>query len=1063
MDYNQFISIVPADTAKFTNEVLNNLTKYNNAKSVFATSYAKKIFEFNTIPTIYSTEQYSMVKLNEKFDKYKDLFLIYDNVENYVTLRPSDIILNVMNLTNKYELIILFDTYLGSKPNEIYEKLKSMSEKEATESVLSLDKKYLKELPANVYELFKYASIIRNYIIENKEIGTTTGIEPLTLILAIYFSNNKEANEIEDYLKTKNINIYELSKQKICNMYKSDISSVTTPDYNVIEYYYMPYIEKLKNLDEIKLSDVISLAFDKKFTNSSIIDTLLNNSSSKSTDFINLTSKFNEEKEAKNRKELDKFYNQFDKQTRDFINLVFKIYTYVMQQVENNNCNTNIIKSSDDVDTLSIFIASYFYNGSVSSYFIDNCITLEKVLEYLKLNIPFNELNNINIDISKLISIFKRYVNDGRNSGESNINYSSIINNLCDRKFNKSYIMEEIYGNYVKNKSLPTNFYNTMRRSFEQKQKEKDNALRNEIFNNMDYSIIEFIEIASNIYQSMKNDEEFDNLNDEDLILLSLLYSVVNISNNDILGYLKNKDMIINVYPNEEYEKDLNLIKNRYQKYMFEGKNKDKKREEITIEDILSNAFNTYTSIELEEYINDINISIDDIKNIKENIKNYQNEISVNSIVGDGTTKNYIMNIIKVYNKLSNFDIDTDKVELSILLAYFECYYDFRNYFLESNINQYEILKYMNLPLNLLNNLSKEKVDYSKFSEIKPYFDNIYVNYMYVPNIILSEFQRENNILEPLCNSLGSDYNQLKAQIMFDEKYNNTISLKEKIEILSKQEVDDLDISNVSSLVKYGSPLSNYTKSLELPTVSKDDTLSEIENILERIRPKKEIVTRGFFFSNDIEVTKPGETVTPQIISELREKIDKEISTLQNEVLTYADVIEYIKAYVSKSNEYVIKLDEKIEEVESKMNNITDEELRYTSKFILDNLKVKKTSLKSSIVLWKQEQLKYMQLTSNHLININALNLTRDSLLPLISSETLISTGLANDSDSLKLQGSIIELLDSLINNNALAAKKNIEEVKKITPSLELIESIENTLNDQISKTKMIDNKSKKI
>ena len=99
----------------------------------------------------------------------------------------------------------------------------------------------------------------------------------------------------------------------------------------------------------------------------------------------------------------------------------------------------------------------------------------------------------------------------------------------------------------------------------------------------------------------------------------------------------------------------------------------------------------------------------------------------------------------------------------------------------------------------------------------------------------------------------------------------------------------------------------------------------------------------------------------------------------------------------------------------------------------------------------QQELVKVNQAIINHFITINALEMARDDLLPLINAELAIGKGRNTENQSLQITQNVFDLFQSLLTRNAEAAEQNMQLLQKSTLSNEIIsvlsQDIETYLN----------------
>lgn len=92
--------------------------------------------------------------------------------------------------------------------------------------------------------------------------------------------------------------------------------------------------------------------------------------------------------------------------------------------------------------------------------------------------------------------------------------------------------------------------------------------------------------------------------------------------------------------------------------------------------------------------------------------------------------------------------------------------------------------------------------------------------------------------------------------------------------------------------------------------------------------------------------------------------------------------------------------------------------------------------------LMQQELLKVNQAIVNHFITINALEMARDDLLPLVGSELALGQGRNTENQSLELSQNVMQLFQSLLDRNVDSAVENMEQLRRSNLSSGIFESL---------------------
>ncbi|MDE6292974.1 MAG: hypothetical protein K2L98_04760, partial [Bacilli bacterium] len=220
------------------------------------------------------------------------------------------------------------------------------------------------------------------------------------------------------------------------------------------------------------------------------------------------------------------FYADLSWQVREFINFTVKAYSLILQRMKRGGINPNLVKTEDDADTLALYIASHFYDGDVDEFFTNNNVSYEKVLHLLGLNITKKDIEDTPLDVSALIERFKRYVYEGVNSRKNskNLAIKDIIHNLCNKKFNRSSIMNDLFESISDGKvELEEDFLSQLNKYFEDRDKAMKEEMKAELFHDMPLDTVNYLDNVSGIYSSLGECTDF---NENDKICFSLLLGV---------------------------------------------------------------------------------------------------------------------------------------------------------------------------------------------------------------------------------------------------------------------------------------------------------------------------------------------------------------------------------------------------------------------------------------------------------------------------------------------------------------------------------------------------------
>ena len=142
-----------------------------------------------------------------------------------------------------------------------------------------------------------------------------------------------------------------------------------------------------------------------------------------------------------------------------------------------------------------------------------------------------------------------------------------------------------------------------------------------------------------------------------------------------------------------------------------------------------------------------------------------------------------------------------------------------------------------------------------------------------------------------------------------------------------------------------------------------------------------------------------------------------------------------MEIYRKKNKEYYLQ-SEKIEKsVEETLSNLNPEEEEEYDRFVqlgslLQIMRDKTNRFRTTNRIAQQDLIRINQSIANHFITINALEMAKNDLLPLIVSELAMSEGKKTEKEALKLSKNIIGLFTSLLTRNVGSTKETVQLLK---------------------------------
>lgn len=1093
LSYEEFIKLIPEDTKEYVEDVLRSITQFiilnrkiyivesNNfidedykIKTIFSEilsknneySYiAKKIKNVTFIDisnkSIYLIKSYSINP--DAFNLYKEYFLIYNDISYYYGLTPLELVNNIFNIDHS---VLEFDDSNFKRhrcfiANDDYKRLNidKIIEEKRKEFENNLSIELFRDTPIDIVHLVTNASKIYNYNIKHIKDMLYKSIDDLVAdsILTSYLSSEDE--DVKTMIKKLNLSpgIIDLYRKK--NLVKTSDLAIE-PNYYSIKMYYEKYYKALNNKT---IESMFINLFNRNITNSTYVEEVLNKHNIDENKIVNLLDTRTEQEK------INEILTNFNGDKTKLARLS-KVYSLTLKKV--NTITNKYLNTKNDILTYSYltYLSIYEQDNILYKYLKDNDVTIDKINNLVEVNLTNEEINEESITlevikdiVSKNIDNFDEYfIKDSKSSTLTNIFNSLSNNKICD-------LNSEI-ENYIEKKEL-----------------EYKDKIYLELFNGLNKETISFIKHLA--FENKYLSANISDIDRKDLIMLSIMHSAFN--EDSLRSYLYTKyDIAIeevndlikvkynNFYADDGYrydEEDNIMLYNDYYDFIFKGYNQDMARQDIMPQHIFRNIFNKslYNRAYLVKLLHNLKLNLSDFDNFTNDFNNYLLEDQVKdkmkSIFKDFTScdngrylnvyiENIILNALAINTRInkSNPNLsDLDKEKLSIMLSYILAYIDYIdvievdnkfifgiNTLYNNGITLELICKYLNTSKDELK-FNIPPIDYKLFDNYMKYFDSNKQEKSLI-TIMSNLFNPEinnSNILSVIGNLPSEQSRVLNIELSTFKPY--IPSLSECIESLRSLEVKQMNVSDINDMMSYGNELSKHFVTIneeEHKLLSGDSNDKSIANINEIIANSYEVIEpkKSFFkWLFNEEETNNNITIKLEAIPKLKEAINVNISILSSELLTYDKIRKYIIEYAKKNREYIIKTSEIVTLLENKTNEINPNDpysyidsLQISSQ--LQIVREKQNRFNTSNQLLNQELFKINQAIVNHFITINALEMARDDLLPLISSEILISQGNKDVNSSLELSKNIMDLFKAMLERNVDSTKEVLTKINSI-------------------------------
>ena len=1053
MNYQKFMELVLKETKDFVFTVLDRLNFYENA-SIFVKikgldGYYKKNFitgdEIKILSimikilntTVYSSyskgfltrdiyyqnfndienelgniEVFQFEKGSSEatlYKKYIDYFSFLDKEIDYLTLSPLRIfnraLTKIYNETKNIELyLISLQKALEILPNNT--------------KIIEIEKKYLSEIRNNLYEK---ASIDVIKVVENASIifqkakdnfSDYNDLSSITILMSMLLTSS--CKEIQSKLSTYEFDI--VNKEKYSTFIENE-----KVDYILVKYYFEKYL-KFKNVHELFLA-----LFNRNVTNSVEVEKIFLNAGltkEKAKSILLTPSK----KEI-----ITEFYADTVPKEKGDYQLICSMYNSV------NTHNKRLYPNDNMYLTLIAF--DYQNNGKLSKYFLENGITLDMILAKYNLELSDSQYIDYQTYLNKVLIGYKdakdklkfmassKFVIDLFNTFAKNKtnNLDSDINNYYKlieiKETEASY--ERIYKG---NDKIYIDFLNT---SYEIYDKLRNLDVVNSILSQTDLKVLsilitlELITLYIPTIDTIKNTVLNENIINEALgdvynVNFSLYSEVenlinINISNGNESTTLKQKindinhpvevekvfgsylddDLLNTLYKLFEVEKDNSLIL----KKLFMGK---------TIDEIKSNIDNEVIMVAT-----------------KKKYDEYQKLLCMPNDNACDSTK-------QLLNKLCMINL-TD-IKANILYEFVAMNFDNNTLdFYQEALERYGITKeILSEKFGFINcKLAYNEINLENFVALEDYFTTQNNGHKYknsIQNILI------NLIADGYFDELITNKKALLYELKETKKY--IPSLSETIEKLQSIPIEEVNIDSLSEIMIFCDALNGeyeLVTSEERKALESDSSALSIQTINDLLS-KKNKRKKGFWASL-FEPYEEEKTISD--VSTLKEAINKNITILSRELLTFDLVRKYISVYFAKNLEYVNKSSEALALLNERLSKLNPKDtFEYASFLEVNSMKTimteknKRFNVTSSLL--NQELYKINAAIVNHFITINALEMARDDLIPLIGSEVIIGTGFISNNNAMQITNDVIGLFQAILAQNVEQTKIMLERLNNM-------------------------------
>ena len=1050
MDYQKFMELVPKETKDFVFTVLKNYSKYENLylKNILVDGCRRNIlFDieesklavlmikiFNTTP--YSSYSKDILKNDVYFEKTN----YYNNVvEEY---KLGNIKLSSYNPNTNYEVFNNLNSYfcflnneidyLTLSPLKIYKRVLMQCYKSITnvEYCFIPQESATKILPVdnNIYNMeMNYISEIRNNLYEKTSIDVIKVVENASIIFQKAKDNFSDYNDLSSITILMSILLSSSCKeiQSKLSSYQFDIVNKEKystfienekVNFEVIKYYFEKYL-KFKNVNELFLA-----LFNRNVTNSVEVEKIFLSAGLTKENAKRILLTPSKEEIISN------FYSDIPPKEKGDYQLICSMYNSV------NTQNKRIYP--DDNMYLTLIIFDYQNNGKLSKYFIGNGITLDMILSKYSIVLSDSQYIDFQTYLNEVLVSYK----DAKDKLKFMASSDFIVNLFNEFAKNKTNNLESDINNYY----ILIEIKET-EESYERIYKGKEDSYK------------DFLNTSYEIYDKLRNSDVVNNiLSQTDLKVLSIMIEI----NRLIVSFLI-KDGLdkngLNKVLGEVYNVKFSLydrVDSSFEINLSNGKESTTLIQKINVGDHpveVEREFGSYldstilkTLYKLLEVEKDNSLilkklfmgkTIDEIKNSIDNeitrlynekeYNEYQKMLCMPNDNASDSTK-------QLLNKLCMINL-TD-IKVNILYEFVAMNFDNNTLdFYQDALERYGITK----------ESLKEKFGFinSEFAYNEINLENFMslVNYFIVEN---NNHKYKNSIQNILISLIESGYfDELitnKKALLYELKETKKYipSLTETIENLQNTVVEEVNIDSLSEIMKFGDALNGeyeLVTSEERKALESDSSALSIQTINDLLSRKNK--PKKGFWASLFEPYEEEKTITD--VPTLKEAINKNITILSRELLTFDLVRKYISVYFAKNLEYVNKSSEALALLNERLSKLNPKDtFEYASFLEVNSMKTimteknKRFNVTSSLL--NQELYKINAAIVNHFITINALEMARDDLIPLIGSEVIIGTGFISNNNAMQITNDVIGLFQAILAQNVEQTKIMLERLNNM-------------------------------
>lgn len=1045
------------------------------------------------------------------YKKYaSDLIPEYPNKIYYSELLPIDII-------NKGFTYIYYNTNITSSEfeqlfpskTETEEDIKRTSTFLHQESEKKVIDRLFKDLPTTTVILLEKANHFYSLLTssigcqeENPDIVIDRdNAVPLSILLALFscakeYSVEDKINEYEEltlYLESKGINMDSILAHLNIEL-EDDNEEEEKKNLIPLMTIYKPYFE---NSGTISVFEVFSRLFDRNISPQPVIQKILLEHKIDPEVFKNYQmDKSLLERQKIKSKVLDmnsirKFY--FKPDIDNFLCLAIKAYQVILEKVQQGGYNEQLLTNDADYFQLALYFASVYKKHSLGNYLCENGITPEEVLKHLQIDISKQEIMSQKLKPQFYLDKEHSF----RNLSNSTLNWATpyFIN------FGNSLLIERLICEinpvlFSEIRDNDQNLADAVKQYEDDKKERLSKKRQHRYLKDMPNELVRVLRTASKFDKELHYYTDYD---DKDIISLSLLLSILQDDDSKVrrflydkgLNYEKVKDYILYDDDNsflaehddldiEDTDEDIDLLIDKYGSIVFGGANQGLKKSDLSIINICKNIFSKsyHVGTKFSDLLEALCFDFDEFKDIDLQFQKFVADDKHSKAVQrmnrrlDNYTeraREYIKDVVRIHKRIVDngkilnrcipIELRDDDIEmLSFVLALFndENLSNYQEFLREQNIDQKSILSFIGIddPNKIFADLQKD--------EVSPYiYDEHYEKYAiktdqngHYMNLLNSLFKVNNSsILKDICNSLGGNYDTLVETLKVSSIHD--LSFPQKLNHLRNITTERLDCNDIKSVLGFGKKLEIHNKYLNgsflpslhfgLDTEVAERISRDFDSFLEANHKSTSTKNRSIFGKRQqTEPTKITGIDDTQMYF-LNKTLETELDKLKEELLHFAAKKTYLEVYRDKNMDYLDAVNDAYEKMLNKVDSET----------VCEILRAKRDKFDIAISSSNRELRIISQNIVNYFITINAIEIVKDSLLPVVNVEFESDRKNERIEENNALLDCVVKFAKAVLFHDSEGIESYGEELKSTDAFKDITPAISSEINTLIESIKV--------